>query len=120
MKEPAPRKTPVSTPHGEKCDQKYSEYAMSPMQDYLSLTFADADIMSSPSVDRKSDSMSTDPSEGASSVSDNPDSNTEQVSARVTSTTTLVLTGGDGHTYLQPNFTRNSGEAGLLIWQVSM
>ncbi|XP_033107620.1 rho guanine nucleotide exchange factor 10-like isoform X9 [Anneissia japonica] len=123
VEEPSNRRTPASTPHGEKCNQKYADLvnnAMSPMQDYLSLTFADADMMSSPPTDRKSDSAIADSSDISLSSKDNLETNEEQVSARVTSTTTLVLTGGDGHTYLQPNSSQSSGEAGLLIWQVSM
>ena len=44
----------------------------------------------------------------------------EQVSASITSTTTLVLCGGEGHGYLMQDECQRGKDAQLLIWQVSM
>ena len=106
---------------------------MSPMTDYFSLTFQE-DVPEEEHHPTNTGTMQPAPSTDSGAISNFEESPLvesvghyaaasakEQVSANITSTTTLVLSGGQGHGYLmQEDGGQRSKEAQLLIWQVSM
>ncbi|XP_038060935.1 rho guanine nucleotide exchange factor 10-like isoform X2 [Patiria miniata] len=134
---PTPTQTPHSTPMEEVPARatpprtKASAHtanlvtsAMSPMTEYFSLAFHEAD-------DNDDDKPSTTDSGACSSnlseesgrgdIVPKVKGHTDQVSASITSTTSLVLCGGEGHNYLMQEGSEFKGrEAELLVWQVSM
>ncbi|XP_072036200.1 rho guanine nucleotide exchange factor 10-like protein [Amphiura filiformis] len=136
---PSP-KTPASgsearTPSKDKASHTANlvTNAMSPMTDYFSLTFPE-DVPEEEQHTTNTATMQPAPSTDSGAISNFEESPLvesighyaaatpkEQVSANITSTTTLVLCGGQGHGYLmQEDGGQRSKDAQLLIWQVSM
>ncbi|XP_071839879.1 rho guanine nucleotide exchange factor 10-like isoform X3 [Apostichopus japonicus] len=86
--------------------------AMSPMTDYFSLTPHDTESKPLPGE------MGVD--EEVSSAHE-AEEDEEEVFAKITSTTSLVISGGEGHSYLMSDSTDGKTKvANILMWQVSM
>ena len=107
---------------------------MSPMTDYFNLTFNEEITEEDHRGTTTTGTMQPAPSTDSGAISNFEESPLcesvghyeaasakERVSANITSTTTLVLCGGEGHGYLmQEEGGQRSKEAELLIWEVSM
>ncbi|XP_033641961.1 rho guanine nucleotide exchange factor 10-like isoform X3 [Asterias rubens] len=129
--------TPTPTPHSTPDDAprtpprtKASTHtanlvtsAMSPMTEYFSLAFDEAEDDKPSTADSGAGSSSLSEESGRCDIVSKVKGHMDQVSASITSTTSLVLCGGEGHNYLMQEGSGSEGksrEAELLIWQVSM
>ncbi|XP_022085454.1 rho guanine nucleotide exchange factor 10-like isoform X2 [Acanthaster planci] len=132
---PTPTQTPHSTPMDEAPARinpprtKASAHtanlvtsAMSPMTEYFSLAFDEVDEDDKPSTtDSGACSSNLSEESGRGDLASKVQGQTDRVSASITSTTSLVLCGGEGHNYLMQEGSEGRGrEAELLVWQVSM
>lgn len=87
---------------------------MSPMTDYFSLTPHDTESKPLPGEEEADEEVS-------SAHEAEEEEEEEEVFAKITSTTSLVISGGEGHSYLMSDSTDGKNKvANILMWQVSM
>lgn len=90
--------------------------AMSPMTDYFSLTPHDSESKPLPG-EAEAEQAAHSPSHRE----EEDEEEEEEVFAKITSTTSLVISGGEGHSYLMSDNTDGKHKvANILMWQVSM
>ena len=91
------------------------------MTEYFSLAFDETDDDKPSTADSGAGSSNLSEDSGRVDIVSKVKDRMDQVSASITSTTSLVLCGGEGHNYLMQEGSEVRGrEAELLIWQVSM